>query len=378
MPHPDWVQHLSIQLDPAVTFDHIPASHRGVFAHSPLPTDHIFARIPFSALINVEHALVDPELGAVLERNPSIPDPVCTALLLAQLQLRGDSQWTSYLSWLPTELHTPVLWETDQLKLLEGTSLLIEVHRRKSRIRELHNQVLRAQLPQPLRISESELSWWLAILRSRLFGVDIQDGAGEWHHTHSLVPFADALNTAPQPNTACWTEMSSREFVCGTSRPVTAGEELTAPYGELLSHVVRCASQSCILPSSITNATGVNHTNRDYFLDYGFVSPQFEHLTVPVELLGLQLGDRASLRQALTITPRRQLLAAARKATSELGDGASSEMATDVRARYAHSIRHAERSTLGVLVERLERLEEDDSTQFISPSDGHIHHKQDL
>ena len=51
MRHPDLVQHLNIQLDPAVTFDHIPASHRGVFAHSPLPTDHIFARIPFSALI---------------------------------------------------------------------------------------------------------------------------------------------------------------------------------------------------------------------------------------------------------------------------------------------------------------------------------------
>jgi len=353
MRHPDWVQHLNIQLDPAVTFDRIPASHRGVFAHSPLPADHIFARIPFSALINVEHALVDPELGAVLERNPSIPDPVCTALLLAQLQLRGDSQWTSYLSWLPTELHTPVLWETDQLKLLDGTSLLIEVHRRKSRISELHNQVLRAQLPQPLRISESELSWWLAILRSRLFGVDIQDGAGEWHHTHSLVPFADALNTAPQPNTACWTEMSSREFVCGTSRQVTAGEELTALYG-------------------------VNHTNRDYFLDYGFVSREFEHLTVPVELLGLQLRDRASLGHALTITPRSQLLAAARKATSELGDGAPLEMVTNVRARYARSIRHAERSTLGDLVERLERLEKGDSTKFTTPSDSYIHHKQDL
>ena len=239
MVHPEWVQHLNIQLDPAITFDRIPASHRGVFAHSPLPADHIFARIPFSALINVEHALVDPELSPVLERNPSIPDPVCTALLLAQLQLRGNSQWTSYLNWLPTELHTPVLWGTDQLKLLEGTSLLIEVQRRKSRISELHNQVLRAQLPEALRISESHLSWWLAIMRSRLFGVDIQDEAGEWHHTHSLVPFADALNTSPQPNTACWTEMSSRQFVCGTTRQVTAGEELTAPYGELLLPVVR-------------------------------------------------------------------------------------------------------------------------------------------
>ena len=95
---------------------------------------------------------------------------------------------------------------------------------------------------------------------------------------------------------------------------------------------------------------------------------------MPVELLGLQLGGRASWRQALAISPRRQLLAAARKATSELSDRAPSEIVTDVRARYARAVRHAERSTLGVMVERLEGLEKDDS----APSDNSIHYEQDL
>ena len=93
-----------------------------------------------------------------------------------------------------------------------------------------------------------------------------------------------------------------------------------------------------------------------------------------VELLGLQLGDRASWKHALAITPRRQLLAAARKATFELSDGAPSEMVIDIRAGYARAVRHAERSTLDAMVERLEGLEKDDSAPF----DNSIHHKQDI
>lgn len=297
-------------------------------------------RVPLSSMINIEHALMDPELGPVLESSPWLPDHLAMSLYLHLLR-QGGSRHRGYLDWLPNSSHSPLIWDVADMKLLRGTSILREVFNRRAYALDLLERLQRAFDPSFLNgFGPLEMFWGLGVLRSREFGVDVQDREGVWHRTHSLVPLADALNTAREPNTECWTNPTSTHFICAARQIILPGSELTAQYGTSL-------------------------TNREYLLDYGFTSPEFSHLPLPVDLTFLN-GTRVTISSikdlGLNLSSAVELLQSAKAQVRDYATDLTEDLdhvnraTSSIRMSFASEIRKGERSTLHKLIADLEEM----------------------
>ena len=165
---------------------------RGVQAVRMLQTGHQVAKIPLAAMLNIEHALVDYEIGTLLKEHAWINDMFGMALLLYRFSQR-QTKWGSYLEWIPQVDETRLL---RQYPRNESTAIRTEWTKRRK-----FNEVLlgRLRAARPVFFHDLTLELlehYVFVVQSRAFGIKVLDSAGEWHKAKFLVPFADGFNTA--------------------------------------------------------------------------------------------------------------------------------------------------------------------------------------
>lgn len=199
---------------------------RGVQSVRALRNGHQVAKIPLTAMLNIEHALVNEEIGSLLNEHMWVNDLFGMALLLHRLN-KSQTKWGSYLEWIP---HVNETKPGRQYPRNATVAIKAEWTKRRNFNKALLGR-LRAARPVLFRdLTLERLEHYVFIVQSRAFGIQAMDVKGEWHNAKCLVPFADAFNTGKHVNVACFTNSASSHFVCKTTRDVAPGEELLVPY----------------------------------------------------------------------------------------------------------------------------------------------------
>ena len=186
---------------------------RGVVATSALPARALVSRTPLSLLINIEHVLVDEQLGPLLDEHGGaggrvhawLGDTDALAVFLCHERRKGEgSRWAPWLSLLPPlDTNASVLtYPESQLTELQASPLLTTIRDARRRLTETHGRLLklkgfRGRPPHGVfkKYLREEHVWGLLSVVSRAHKVRVKDGRGAWHDTSCLVPLADMFNT---------------------------------------------------------------------------------------------------------------------------------------------------------------------------------------
>lgn len=229
---------------------------RGVLATRAIAQGEVVARVPLSLLINIEHVLVDPVLGPLLDENGGaagivhawLGDVDALAVFLCHERRKHGhdgrelSHWEPWISLLPPlDQNASVLtYAEDLLTELQASPVLTTVRDGRRRLTEVHGRLLklkgfRGRPPRGAfrKYLREEHAWGLLMVMSRSHTVRVKDGEGAWHDTSCLVPLADMFNTGgpSQINVDCATNDDSTHFECKATKPITTGSELLVPYG---------------------------------------------------------------------------------------------------------------------------------------------------
>eukprot|EP00510_Aplanochytrium_minuta_P002836 CAMPEP_0184028354 /NCGR_PEP_ID=MMETSP0954-20121128/14778_1 /TAXON_ID=627963 /ORGANISM="Aplanochytrium sp, Strain PBS07" /LENGTH=358 /DNA_ID=CAMNT_0026313157 /DNA_START=70 /DNA_END=1147 /DNA_ORIENTATION=+ len=230
-----------------------PYNTRGIVSTEVLPKGIVVARIPFSKLINVEHAFASKlnknELLYQLNEADSL-----ALFLLYEMGKDLHSKWQPYLKSLPVNVSSsPLFMTAEELEWLKlhNDEAYHEFKRFKVTVETRHREMMSSfKQEQELQWTLNDFKTAIAIVQSRIFGVKIKS-QNTWHKTSCLVPFADLFNTATHTNSDCTyaylfnqrslqysnntnsdcaTNSESTHFECFTTKDVSAGEQLLLPY----------------------------------------------------------------------------------------------------------------------------------------------------
>mmetsp|Transcript_4054 Transcript_4054/g.5420 ORF Transcript_4054/g.5420 Transcript_4054/m.5420 type:complete len:321 (+) Transcript_4054:125-1087(+) len=209
-----------------------PYNTRGIVSTEVLPKGIVVARIPFSKLINVEHAFASKlnknELLYQLNEADSL-----ALFLLYEMGKDLHSKWQPYLKSLPVNVSSsPLFMTAEELEWLKlhNDEAYHEFKRFKVTVETRHREMMSSfKQEQELQWTLNDFKTAIAIVQSRIFGVKIKS-QNTWHKTSCLVPFADLFNTATHTNSDCATNSESTHFECFTTKDVSAGEQLLLPY----------------------------------------------------------------------------------------------------------------------------------------------------
>ena len=231
------------------------------------PRNAVFASLPLSSLFTVEHVFLDEWAQTHLE---PLSDTEATAVYLARMRIRGDSDWDAWVQILPDAFGSfPLFWSDAQLDQLQSSAVRAFTERRLSRARATY-----ASLDPEARstVPFEQFLWGLSALWSRTHGVAVRDAQGAWQKAAAFVPVADLLNMATatggagegadggSANVDCKTNDASTHFECFTLRAVPAGQELLVSYG-------------AATPGQ-PGGSGGGIGNGQLLLDYGFALEQ--------------------------------------------------------------------------------------------------------
>jgi hypothetical protein len=196
---------------------------QGVFAAAAIEEGELLLELPNACLLTTERA-AETAAGRTIAaewRGPSHDQILLAALLVA----RDDPARAAYRESLPTRLPSlPLYYTPAEAEALLCTSL-------GPRMRERHLQIgeevawLRGNAAGMAALGEVEWFFARAQVGSRCFYL------GELHG-EAMVPFADLLNHASQPDTR-WQLDARGSFVLRAVRPLPAGAELHHSYGEI-------------------------------------------------------------------------------------------------------------------------------------------------
>ena len=196
---------------------------RGVFAAAAVDEGELLLELPAACLLTTERA-AETAAGRTIAaewRGPSHDQILLAALLVA----RDDERLAPYRDSLPTRLPgLPLYYAPDAAEALCSTSL-------GARMAERHAQIgeevawLRDNAAGMAGLGEVEWFFARAQVGSRCFYF------GELHG-EAMVPLADLLNHAAQPDTR-WQLDARGNFVLRAVRPLVAGAELHHSYGEI-------------------------------------------------------------------------------------------------------------------------------------------------
>jgi hypothetical protein len=205
----------------AIRIGRLPSGNRagrGVLATRAIAEGEVVARVPLSLLINIEHVLVDPVLGPLLDENGGaagivhawLGDVDALAVFLCHERRkhgregRALSHWHPWISLLPPlDQNASVLtYAEDLLTELQASPLLTVLRDGRRRLTEVHGRLLklkgfRGRPPRGAfrKYLREEHAWGLLLVMSRAHKVRVKDSDGVWHDTSCLVPLADFFNT---------------------------------------------------------------------------------------------------------------------------------------------------------------------------------------
>lgn len=228
---------------------------RGIFAARAIAAGERLLRVPPARLVTTAVAAATRVGQAVVERwERPAGDQVLLALFLVRALRKGDRAWSPYLATLPRVMPGhPLFFSRRELAELRGTSCGELVAARRERLDEERAQ-LRRIAPGLHDLQRGEWTLARALVASRAFTGERDEPA--------LVPLADLLNHAPDPETR-W-DLGADGFVLEAVAPIPAGAEVRDSYGQ--------------------------KSNTRLLLHYGFVVPE----GAPAECL-VEVGELGTL-----------------------------------------------------------------------------------
>lgn len=196
---------------------------RGVFAAAAIAEGELLLELPGACLLTTERA-AETAAGRTIAgewRGPSHDQILLASLLVA----RDDPALDPYRDSLPTRLASlPLYYTPAEAEALCATSLAPRMCERHAQIGE-EVTWLQGNVAGMAGLGEAEWFFARAQVGSRCFYL------GELHG-EAMVPMADMLNHAPQPD-ARWQLETRGRFVLRAIRPLPAGAELHHSYGEI-------------------------------------------------------------------------------------------------------------------------------------------------
>ncbi|KAG6831726.1 hypothetical protein H0H87_004277 [Tephrocybe sp. NHM501043] len=279
-----WFQANGGQFDvESLGFTNFPDSEggRGVMALKDIPEEHVLFSIPRSLLLSTQTSHLPSRFGPTAWKDMQL-NQGWTGLILCMMweSANSGSKWKEYLAILPNHFDTPMFWDENDLKELDGTSVVEKLGREEAE-QAYREKVLPAIQSRPdlfppesahfytlanyhlmgSRIlsrsfsverwdsgeEEAGASSALTNTRSHEMDVDSPDGPEGEHGDNeseveeeddedssdtAMVPMADMLNARyGSENAKLFDDENDLRMV--STKPIKAGEQIWNTYGDL-------------------------------------------------------------------------------------------------------------------------------------------------
>jgi len=215
---------------PYIYMKPIGEGHRGVYAKSHLPPNSVIMKIPQSLLITVEMGETCP-VGIAMKRGSakliSYKHCCLAVYLIWDRATNPESTHRPYYQILPDNLsNMPVFWSHEDLELLAGSYILVQIDDRKANIEFDYREILRCYPEFDQLASLEDFTAARMIVASRNFSIAIGT-----QKTDALVPYADMLNHKRPRHTMWDFDNSIQAFTITTLTRIDPGEEIFDSYG---------------------------------------------------------------------------------------------------------------------------------------------------
>eukprot|EP01048_Picozoa_sp_COSAG05_P023751 COSAG05_NODE_5276_length_1217_cov_1.228086_1_plen_194_part_01 len=146
--------------------------------------------VPFSLMMTLNTAQAGPLARVISEKQMS--PTIILALHLLNEKLNASSFFQPWISLLPHSFETPLFWADEEVKLLEGSTIISVVRRRKSAMQSDYDSLFGELLTEyPTVFTKDDYSfeafqWALCTVWSRAFVFNIDSQL-----VPVIVPFAD-------------------------------------------------------------------------------------------------------------------------------------------------------------------------------------------
>ncbi|ORY35173.1 SET domain-containing protein [Rhizoclosmatium globosum] len=153
---------------------------------------------------------------------------------------RNDPLWQPYLAFLPTNYSTPLYWTTEELTVIDGTDLSVDLVGQRDEIQREWNQWkslldlesskeslgLRSYPVAPLNYDAFLISWHH--IMSRVWTLPV----GDLTNKAVMIPMVDVANHYGKPKVKIEYNKEKGAVTMTATQPIKAGEQVDVTYGE--------------------------------------------------------------------------------------------------------------------------------------------------
>eukprot|EP00045_Choanoeca_perplexa_P016851 m.232841 g.232841 ORF g.232841 m.232841 type:complete len:450 (-) comp17374_c0_seq33:2290-3639(-) len=243
-----WMADQGLTKHGSVSIRHEAISGYGLYADTTIASGTIIATIPLTAVVNVEHAMVDEATGPLWQALDDLSDlDIFTGWMAFQLAHPDhESMWSPYFQSLPlTTMTSPLLLTKQQLAHYKLSAVVDMINQRNFSMAAAFDEITMTAASGTGLVADwfgTTMTWEdyviaNTMIRSRSYRVGIKDTLNEWQDAMCLVPLADLLNTdfdESKLNIKCKTDKMGAglqaNFLCKTTRTVSKDEQLLAQY----------------------------------------------------------------------------------------------------------------------------------------------------
>ncbi|KAK9848107.1 hypothetical protein WJX84_003506 [Apatococcus fuscideae] len=185
----EWLANKGGSLNKDIVVTSTPDRGLSVFALEPIPESTILSTVPKAALLSVRNG----SMADVLEHEKIGGGPGLIAAVLHEQQKGTASEWWGYLQSFPSRVYVPAFWSPEELKWLQGTSLVDRLAADRLDLQDDFDSIIKPlakahpDLLDPAKTTFEAFCKAATFVSSRAFGVDD-------YHGMSLVPVADIFN----------------------------------------------------------------------------------------------------------------------------------------------------------------------------------------
>lgn len=211
----------------------VPSGGRGLVAKTNIRQGEKLLYVPSSLIITTDSEWSNPQSGSLLSAE-DVPDwPFLATFLISEASKGTGSPWHSYISALPREPESILLWsETEVKKYLFSSSVINQALERIVEVENTFNSMNSSVYRKNPELFPSKFfhvesfKWAFGILFSRL--VRLQS----LNQQVALVPWADMLNHSSQVNACLDFEATSKAVILTTDRAYQPSEQVFISYGD--------------------------------------------------------------------------------------------------------------------------------------------------
>ncbi|KAI8616236.1 hypothetical protein BC830DRAFT_1118854 [Chytriomyces sp. MP71] len=198
--------------------------NRDVLASAEFRIDDIVMKVPHTATVHDALAKeTDPNVAAYVRKYPKTD---WVSIIAAYILLnRNNPQWKDYFDFLPAQFYTPIYWSAEELELLKGTDLGMDVERLRDEIQGEWHQ-WQAFVPQPFTL-ESFIWAWHCVM-SRAWTLPVGDGRNK----AVLIPMVDVANHHGKPKVKIEYNKKLGAVTMTATQSISPEDQIDVTYGD--------------------------------------------------------------------------------------------------------------------------------------------------